>query len=333
MIFGFGQKAFGVERGHAAHARGGHRLAIDFVGHVARREDARDRRQRRARRHLKITIVVQRQLALEQLGRGAVADRDEAAIGRLVARRAGGGVDQVDADEPRHAFARDETLDLLVPQDLDLRIDHQPVLQNLFGAQAVAAVDQRHIVAMVGQVKRLLHRGVAAADHHDLLAAIEEAVARRAGRNALAAQLLLARNAEPFRLRAGRDHQRFGHIDVAAVAGQLERAARQVDVDDRVPDHARADVHRLRGHLLHQPRALNHLGETRIIFDVGGDRQLAAGLQPLHHDRHHARSRGIDGGREAGGTGTEDEHLGMVNGGHGDLSLAAAGTDGCCQLR
>src|SRR3546814_10643527 len=78
----------------------------------------------------------------------------------------------------------------------------------------VAAVDQRHIVAMVGQVQRLLDRGVAATDHHDLLAAIEEAVAGRAGRDALAAQFLLARNAEPFGLRTCRDHQRFGHIDV-----------------------------------------------------------------------------------------------------------------------
>src|SRR3546814_8971984 len=103
-----------------------------------------------------------------------------------------------------HAFARDEAVDLLVPQDLDLGIGEEAVLQDLFGAQMVAAVDQRHIVAMVGQVQRLLDRGVAATDHHDLLAAIEEAVAGRAGRDALAAQFLLARNAEPFGLRTCR---------------------------------------------------------------------------------------------------------------------------------
>src|SRR3546814_3254700 len=95
------------------------------------------------------------------------ADRDEAAVGGLKARLAGDGVDQVDADEPRHAFARDEAVDLLVPQDLDLGIGVQPVLQNLFGAQAVAAVDQRDVVAVVRQVQRLLARGVAAAERSE----------------------------------------------------------------------------------------------------------------------------------------------------------------------
>src|SRR3546814_9348115 len=73
---------------------------------------------------------VERQLALEQFGRGAVADRDEAAVGGLKARLAGDGVDQVDADEPRHAFARDEAVDLLVTQDLDLGIGEEPVLRS-----------------------------------------------------------------------------------------------------------------------------------------------------------------------------------------------------------
>src|SRR3546814_16684112 len=99
-----------------------------------------------------------------------------------------------------------------------------------------------------------LDRGVAAADHHHLLAAIEEAVAGRAGRHALAAQFLLARNAQPFRLRAGRDHQRLGDIDVAAVAGQPERPLAPVDIDERVTDPAGPDMPRLRGHLFPTPQ-------------------------------------------------------------------------------
>src|SRR3546814_17969865 len=93
------------------------------------------------------------------------ADRDEAAVGGLKARLAGDGVGQVDADEPRHAFARDEAVDLLVPQDLKLGIGEEPVLQDLFGGQMVAEGDPRNIVAMVGQVKCLRDRGVAATDH------------------------------------------------------------------------------------------------------------------------------------------------------------------------
>ena len=33
-------------------------------------------------------------------------------------------------------------------------------------------------------------------------------------------------------------------------------------------------------HLLHQPGALDDVGETGIVLDIGGDRQLAARLQP-----------------------------------------------------
>ena len=54
-------------------------------------------------------------------------------------------------------------------------------------------MDDVTLAAMVGEVERLLDRGVAAADHDDVLAAIEEAVAGRAGGDAEAAELLLAR--------------------------------------------------------------------------------------------------------------------------------------------
>jgi hypothetical protein len=53
-------------------------------------------------------------------------------------------------------------------------------------------VDQRHLAGEVGQEQRLFDGGIAAADHHDLLAAIEEAVAGGAGRDAEALELLLA---------------------------------------------------------------------------------------------------------------------------------------------
>ena len=38
------------------------------------------------------------------------------------------------------------------------------------------------------------------------------------------------------------------------------------------------DVLGLGLHLLHQPGALDDVGEARIVLDVGGDGQLAAGL-------------------------------------------------------
>src|SRR3546814_6633464 len=65
----------------------------------------------------------------------------------------------------------------MVPDHLDRRMSEQALLQDLLGAQGVAAMHQHHLAGMVGQIQRLFHGGIAAADHHHLLAAIEETVA------------------------------------------------------------------------------------------------------------------------------------------------------------
>jgi hypothetical protein len=75
-------------------------------------------------------------------------------------------------------------------------------------------------------------------------------------------------------------------------------------------------------HLLHQPRALDDVGETRIILHIGGDGELAAGLDALDQDRFKHRARGINRSRVAGGSGTDDDDLGVDGGRHGaDRSL------------
>ena len=56
-----------------------------------------------------------------------------------------------------------------------------PVLEDRLRAEPVAAVHQRDVGGDVRQVDRLLDRGVAAADHGDLVIAVEEAVAGCAG--------------------------------------------------------------------------------------------------------------------------------------------------------
>ena len=184
---------------------------------------------------------------------------------------------------------------------------------------------------MVGEIQRFLDRGVAAADHRHLLAAVEKPVAGRAGGHALAAQRHFARNSQPLGLCAGADDEAIGDIFVPAVTHRAERrAAVQIDRDDGVPDHARADMLGLRLHLLHQPRALHHVAETGIVLDIGGDGQLPAGLHALHHDRFQHRARGIDRGGVACRAGADDEHL-CVMGGHGCLpSCECQGRDMGC---
>ena len=102
---------------------------------------------------------------------------------------------------------------LVEPQRFDLGVLEQPVLQDLFGAQFVAAVDQRHLGGEVGQEQRLFDGGVAAADHDDLLSAIEEAVAGGAGGDAEALELLFRWQAQPFGARAGGKDHRIGGVE------------------------------------------------------------------------------------------------------------------------
>jgi hypothetical protein len=54
-------------------------------------------------------------------------------------------------------------------------------------------MDQRDVMAVVGEVQRFLDRGVAAADHRHLLAAVEEAVAGAQALTPAALQMLLGR--------------------------------------------------------------------------------------------------------------------------------------------
>ena len=51
-----------------------------MIGHIARREDTRDLGLGRTRFDIEISGIVHRKLALEQLGRRRMTDRDERAI-------------------------------------------------------------------------------------------------------------------------------------------------------------------------------------------------------------------------------------------------------------
>src|SRR5436853_4680772 len=66
---------------------------------------------------------------------------------------------------------------------------------------------------------------------------------------------------------------------------------------------------RLGVHLLHQPGSLDDIGETRVILDIGGDRQLAARLQPGHQDRLQVRARGVNRGGITRRPRADDQHF------------------------
>ena len=73
-------------------------------------------------------------------------------------------------------------------------------------------------------------------------------------------------------------------------------------------------------HLLHQPRALDDLGKAGVVLDIGGDRQLAAGLQAGHQDRLQIGARRIDRRRVAGRARADDQDFAVVTLGHAAAS-------------
>ena len=150
---------------------------------------------------------------------------------------------------------------------------------------------------MIGQVQRLFHGRIAAADHDNLLAPVEEAVAGRASGDTLALQGRFAFQSKPLRLRPGRNHDSVGDVNIPAVTRQAERTLREVDVRDDVPDHLRSDMLSLRLHLFHQPGALDHAPKTGIVFDIRRDSKLTARLQALNDDRFQTGARRVNGGR------------------------------------
>ena len=83
-----------------------------------------------------------------------------------------------------------------------------------------------------------------------------------------------------------------------------------------VGDDPGADMLGLLLHLLHQPGTLDDVGEAWIVFYVGSDGELTAGLDALDHDRLQHGARRIDRGGVASRARADDYDLGMGCLGH-----------------
>ena len=208
-------------------------------------------------------------------------------------------------------------VDGVVPDDLDLVVGEQPLLQDAFGAELVAPVHHHDRGGELGEEQGFLDGGIAAADDHDLLAAVEEAVAGGAGRDAEALEAGLAFQPQPLGLGAGGDDQGLGQPLLAGVADEAEGAGGEVGRDHDVVDELGADVCGLLAHLVHQPRPLDHLGVSRIVLHVSGDGQLPAGREPADHHRVQQGAGGIDRRRITGRPSPHDQTADGTRGGHG----------------
>src|SRR5262249_7205719 len=137
-----------------------------------------------------------------------------------------------------------------------------------------------------------LHGGVAAADHADLLALEEEAVAGGAGGDAVAHEALLAGQAEQLGGGAGGDDEAVGGVLLGADL-LPEGSLRAVDGSHVAKEKLRAEPGRLLLEDLHHLRTEDSFGEAGIVLDVRRDRELPARLRALHNRRSKVCARGV----------------------------------------
>src|SRR5690606_21146954 len=120
-----GEVTLGVERGGTARAGRRDRLAVGVVDHVTGTEDAGKARAGRRRLDLQVALLVELQLALDQLGARVVPDGDEQARHRQVRQLARLDVAQLQTGELLVAL---DLGDLAVPDERDLRVGEGTLL-------------------------------------------------------------------------------------------------------------------------------------------------------------------------------------------------------------
>ena len=106
--------------------------------------------------------------------------------------------------------------------------------------------------------------------------------------------------------------QGVADIEIPQIAGRDKGPAAEVERGDHVQDHTGPDMLGLGMHLLHQPGALDDLGKTGVVLDIGRNRQLPARLQAGHQNRLQIGARGVDRGRVARRPRADDQDLAVM---------------------
>src|SRR5262245_59121864 len=146
----------------------------------------------------------------------------------------------------------------------------------------------------------------------------------------MALAFLLRRQLQPTRLGAGRDDHGVCEVAVAGLAFELERPVAQIDLAHVVADELGPHMLGLLLHLLHQPGTLDDVCKARIVLDIGGDGELATGLDALKEDRLQHGAGGIDRGRIARRPGADDDELGAVELAHREQTPSCALRQSAC---
>lgn len=134
--------------------------------------------------------------------------------------------------------------------------------------------------------------------------------------------LVLVGDVQPAGVCAGGDDERIGGVHggivraVRTLDPQLVGARRQINAGDGLGDDFGAEAHGLGAHVVHELAAVDAVGETGVVLDVGGGGELAAGSSATGH--HSFIENGmelgaaeVDGGSVGGRAGANDWSMGQ----------------------
>ena len=190
------------------------------------------------------------------------------------------------------------------------------LLVGFGSAQVVLAHYHIDLACEGAQIQRLFAGGVSSSDNSYRALAVEEAVAGGAGRNAEAAEAVLAFEAEVFGGLPRHDcppscrpfHRfrltapGFARIEGYAPGGELAAY-------DASAHHPGAETLGLGAHSIHKGACVNPFGKAGIILDNMGSGELSARFRAFDNHRIKGSPACVDGCGVAGRTGSYDEAL------------------------
>ena len=112
----------------------------------------------------------------------------------------------------------------MLVQKLNLGIMLRALQHDFRSAEAIAAMNDRHLGSEASEEDRFLHGRIAAADHDDFFSGEKETVASRAGRHTVADQLVFVGQSQPPGRSAAGDDQCL-RVDLMLAEMEQERAA------------------------------------------------------------------------------------------------------------
>eukprot|EP00047_Mylnosiga_fluctuans_P013130 m.29632 g.29632 ORF g.29632 m.29632 type:complete len:340 (+) comp4684_c0_seq1:118-1137(+) len=306
-------EVFGLERSHATRARGSDGLAPLGVLHIPAREDALDARGGRTGLRCNVSLVVQRELAAQETGRGLVTDGKEEAVGWNVNSRV--VLNILQANCAQQLITESSHRDVW-HHELDLGVVARTCQHDLARTKLRPPVNKNYFRCIAREKRGLLHGRVAAADDKERLVAEDGggAIAYRARGDALVpvATRTLSGPWEVHALRicAGRDNEGVGS-HVVVLSEDVERPLREVHLRDHLPQNLCAETLTLLAEAVAQLAAHNTLREAREVLHLRGSCELPADHSvALKQNGLEFRACRIDGSRMRSRTAADDADLG-----------------------